>query len=701
MVKFIFSYTSLSSLIINTTFVCSTLLADLKEDDPYLWLEEISSPEVLKWVNDRNAESGANIDTSPDFKTLELRLLEIMDSKEKIPYVILHGDYYYNLWQDDQNPRGLWRRTTWAEYEKSNPKWDVVLDIDALNAIENTTWTFQGAKFLDPGNKLALVSLSCGGSDACVVREFNLETKEFVQDGFSLPESKTCISWIDHDTVFVGTNFGLGSMTTSGYPRQVKVWKRGTPLNQAELVFEGNTDDIGVIGEHDFTKNYERDFILRKPSRFTKELYIFDKNRKLKQLDVQNDAQTLVFREWLLIEPRSEWTVGDKTYSAGSLLAAKFDDYMAGDRTLTILFEPTDTQSLYDYFWTCHYLVLNVLDNVKNHLYLMRPRPDQWTFEPIFTGSEHATIESYPNDPQHDDKFFTIVCDFLTPTTLNCATVGEPGIKVKQMPESFDTSGMVISQHFAVSKDGTRIPYFQVTPKGFEFNRKTPTIIYGYGGFENSQLPSYSPLLGEAWLKKGGVYVVANIRGGGEYGPKWHQAALKQNRMRAYEDFAAVAEDLVDRKVTSVEHLGAIGGSNGGLLMGNMITLYPNHFGAIVCEVPLLDMKRYSCLLAGASWKDEYGDPDKPEEWSFIKTFSPYHNLKKGIKYPAVLFVTSTRDDRVHPGHARKMMAKMQLIGADVSYYENIEGGHGEASTNEQAAYMEAKIYTFLWDRLK
>lgn len=669
-------------------------------EDPYLWLEDITGEKALAWVRGRNAETEEELGGEA-FKQLEAGILKILDSEAKIPYVAKRGAYFYNFWRDAKNPRGLWRRTTFAEYRKAEPKWEVVLDVDALGKEEKESWVFKGYQFLKPDYHRCLISLSRGGSDASVVREFDMISKSFVDGGFQLPQSKSEFSWIDSDTIFVGTDFGPGSLTTSGYPRIAKIWRRGTPLSEAETVFEVPETDVGCWAIHDSTKGFERDLLVRAPSFFTSETFLLDKDGSKRKIDVPDDAESSIFHEWLLVKPRTPWTVGGKTYVEGSLLVARLDDYMAGERELSVIFEPTATTSLEAYSWTRHYLILNVLDDVKNRLYLLTPGQGQWKREPFRGAPPIGTVSVSPVDPDESDEFFMNVTDFLTPATLHYGAIGKGTEKLKEEPAFFDASNLEITQHFTKSKDGTRIPYFQVSAKGLKLDGSHPTLLTGYGGFEVSEVPNYSGVAGYAWLRQGGVYVLANIRGGGEYGPKWHQAALKQNRLRCYEDFAAVAEDLVARGVTSVKRLGIAGGSNGGLLVGNMLTLYPQLIGAVVCQVPLLDMKRYSHLLAGASWMEEYGDPDKPEEWAFIKTFSPYQNLKPGVSYPPTLLMTTTRDDRVHPGHARKMMARMQALGCDVRYFENIEGGHGSGADNKQAAHFSALEYRFLWQKLK
>ncbi|MBN2337783.1 MAG: S9 family peptidase [Acidobacteria bacterium] len=670
-------------------------------EDPYLWLEEVTGEKALEWVRARNAESEKELAGAPAFAELERGILGILDSKDRIPSISKAGPWFYNFWRDEKNPRGLWRRTTLDEYRKPDPKWEVVLDLDALGKAEERNWVWGGAQILRAGGwRRALVSLSPGGSDAVVVREFDIENRSFVKGGFELPEAKSEVSWIDRDHIYVNTDFGPGSMTTSGYPRIGKRWRRGTPLASAETVFEGKETDVAAGAFFDDTPGFRRHFAYRSPGFYETEVYLLDK-LKPRRVDVPLDSNAGFHREWLLIELRTPWTVGGKTYPAGSLLASRFDDYMKGKREMVQLFEPTDRTSLAGASWTRNHLILNVLEDVKNRLTVLTPSRGEWASRPLAGAPGFATVSAGGVDPDESDDFFMTTSGYLTPTTLLYGTIGRAPAKLKELPSFFDAAGLEVSQHFAVSRDGTRVPYFQVARKGIALDGRRPTLLYGYGGFEISMTPDYNPRVGLAWLERGGVYVVANIRGGGEYGPRWHQAALKEKRLRAYEDFAAVAEDLFARKLTSPDRLGAMGGSNGGLLMGNMITLYPRLFGAIVCQVPLLDMKRYSKLLAGASWMAEYGDPDKPEEWDFIRQFSPYHNVKPDAQYPPVLFTTSTRDDRVHPGHARKMMAKMRDMGFDVRYYENIEGGHGGAADNAQAAHMNALAYAFLWQKLQ
>ncbi len=669
--------------------------------DPYLWLEDVTGKKALDWVAKRDTRSKQALAEGDGFKSMDARFLSILDSKAKIPFVTKIGTHYYNFWRDQDHQRGLWRRAMLAEYRKNQPAWETVIDLDSLSKAENENWVWNSVNPLPLDYTRCLVSLSRGGADATVVREFDLVTKSFVKDGFVLPEAKSSTAWRNHDALYVGTDFGPGSMTTSGYPRIVKEWKRGTPLSAAATIYECQPEDVTTEAFHDFTPGFDRDFVSRYPTFFTNEVFLLRDGKPVK-LDKPDDADASVHREWLLLKLRTAWTVAGKTWPAGALLATRLDDFIAGRRDFDLLFEPTERKSLAGYSTTLHAVLVDELDNVKTRLYVLKHESSGWVRTPMPGLPEFGTVDANAVDDLKSDDYFLTLTDFLTPTTLYLGTAGGgPPEKLKQSPSFFDSKGLAVSQHEAVSKDGTRVPYFQVAPEHLKLDGTAPTMLTGYGGFEVSNTPYYGALSGSGWLEKGGVFALANIRGGGEFGPHWHQAALKANRPRAYEDFIAVAQDLIARKVTSTKHLGCIGGSNGGLLVGNMLTMRPDLFGAIVCESPLLDMRRYSKLLAGASWMGEYGDPSKPKEWAFIRTFSPYHNVKPGVAYPPTLFTSSTRDDRVHPGHARKMVAKMEAQGHDVLYYENVEGGHAGAADNKQAAFMSALAYTFLWQHLR
>jgi prolyl oligopeptidase len=662
--------------------------------DPYLWLEEVTGAQPLAWVREQNSLTSHELESSADFEPIRQQVLAILDSKERIPFVSKHGRNYYNFWRDARHVRGLWRRTTLDEYKKAEPEWETVIDTDQLAETDKENWVWKGYDVLYPSYDRCLVFLSRGGADAKVVREFDLNSKRFLDEGFYLPEAKSEVAWRDRNSLYVGTDFGPGSLTSSGYPRIVKLWKRGTPLKDAEVVFEGKTEDVSVTAavDHDHGRTYE--FIRREMTFFTDEEHL-RRGEKWIKIDKPADATVGTFEDQLLLKLRSDWKVDGRTYPAGALLSADLGAYLEGARKFEVLFEPTARKCLAGSSETKRYIIIHELDNVQNHCFALKRENGKWVRTLLDTPAL-GSISATGIDPDESDDYFLSTSDFLTPASLWLGTVGhDKPERLKQLPGFFNSEGLETRQFEATSKDGTKVPYFLVSRRNLETNGHNPTLLYGYGGFEISMLPSYSGSIGAAWLERGGVYVLADIRGGGEFGPTWHEAARKAHRQRAYDDFAAVAEDLIARKITSPRHLGIQGGSNGGLLMGVMLTERPDLFHAVVCQVPLLDMQRFNHLLAGASWMDEYGDPDRPEDWAYIRKYSPYQNVFKGVNYPRVLFMTSTRDDRVHPGHARKMVARMKEQGHDVLYYENTEGGHGAAANNKQSAYMSALAFTF------
>lgn len=686
-------------LILFSFLFCFSVLS-AQEEDPYLWLEEIQGQKALEWVKIQNQESTSKLEAVPVFKGIYEKTLEILNSPARIPYVSIYGNYLYNFWRDAEHPRGIWRRTTFEEFKKKEPQWEVILDLDKLAKEENENWVWRGAQLLYPDYERALIMLSRGGADASVVREFDIPSKSFVKDGFQLPEAKSRVAWIDKENIYVGTDFGPGSLTTSGYPRIVKIWKRGTSLDKAETIYEGKNTSVSAAGYRLFSEEGNIDFVVESPTFFTS-IYHVLKDGKLIKLDIPADAEIeSYFKGKILIRLKSDWQVGEKTFKQGSVIVGKFEDVLAGKKNFEVLIEPTEYSSVQGIYRTKNYLLVNMLENVVSKLYRFSlDKNGKWTKKEIILGDK-GNLSVASTDEKIDD-FFVNYENFLTPSALYLVSAETMKIeKIKSMPEFFDSKVYKVMQFQAISKDGTKVPYFVVMRKDCQFNGKNPTLLYGYGGFEIALRPSYLSTVGVAWLEKGGVYAVANIRGGGEFGPKWHQAALKKNRHKAFEDFIAVAEDLIKRKITSSEKLGIMGGSNGGLLVGSVSMMRPDLFKAVVCQVPLLDMKRYSKLLAGASWIDEYGDPDDPDMWDYIKTYSPYHNVKKDVKYPKIFFTTSTRDDRVHPGHARKMTAKMKDMGHEVYYYENTEGGHAGAANNQQRAYMTALSYSFLYLQL-
>ncbi|OSC42643.1 peptidase [Mycobacterium decipiens] len=660
--------------------------------DPYLWLEDVTGGEALDWVRARNEPTMAQF-CDAEFERMRTEALEVLDTDTRIPYVGRRGERLYNFWRDAANPRGLWRRTTLDSYRTDSPEWDVLVDVDELGRVDDERWVWAGAGVIEPDYTRALIGLSPGGSDASIVREFNMLTREFVADGFELPEAKSQITWVDPDTVLVGTDFGADSLTTSGYPRVIKRWCRGKPLDDAETVFEGVRTDVRVSASADRTPGFERILLGRALDFWNEEVYEL-RGSELIRIDAPTDASLSVHRDWLLIELRTDWTIAATTYTAGSLLAANYDEFLAGTAELRVVFEPDEHTALYQYSWTRDRLLVVTLADVASRVEIATP--GSWRREPL-SGIPAATNTVVVAADSHGDEFFLDSSGFDAPSRLMRGTDGGLLDQVKSAPAFFDAENITVAQYFATSDDGTSIPYFVVRPADADRSGKPgPTLLSGYGGFETSRTPAYDGVLGRLWLARGGTYALANIRGGGEYGPGWHTQAMREGRHKVAEDFASVATDLVNRGITTVEQLGARGGSNGGLLMGIMLTKYPDKFGALVCDVPLLDMKRYHLLLAGASWVAEYGDPDNPDDWEFISEYSPYQNISANRSYPPVLMTTSTRDDRVHPGHARKMTAALQAAGHPVWYYENIEGGHGGAADNEQLAFKSALSYAFL-----
>jgi prolyl oligopeptidase len=669
------------------------VLAD-DHDDPYLWLEEIEGEEALEWVTERSAKDTAILEEVPVFPEIREKLLEIYNSSDRIPSVVIRGAWLYNFWRDAEHVRGIWRRTFLDEYVKDEPSWEIVLDLDKLAEAEGENWVWKGANCLPLEYRHCMITLSRGGSDAAVRREFDTVAKAFVEDGFVLPEAKAQVSWRDRDTLWVGTDFGEGSLTTSGYPRIAKKWRRGTPLEDAVTVFEGSVDDVASVVFSDHTAGERYDLAQTTPEYYRGTSYLILDGRLVK-LDFPEDAKLYgFFKDQLLLNLRTAWEVGGTTYPSDALIAIDLDDFLAGKRDFDVLFTPTERVTLGSVGTTANHLLYTTLDNVRGRLYRLTPNDTGWDREEIeLPGLGTVGIGS---TSFVDDSFFFSYTDFLMPSsTYFMPDDGEPR-QVKRSPEWFDPEGMTVDQFEAPSADGVMIPYFVVKPKGFTADGSNPTLLYGYGGFEQSQLPSYLGSRGPAWVSRGGVFVVANIRGGGEFGPAWHQAAVKENHQRNFDDFIAVAEDLIERRITSPDHLGIMGGSQGGLLVGGTFVQRPELFKAVVCAVPLLDMKRYNKLLAGASWMAEYGNPDT-DDWQYIKTWSPYHNLDPENDYPEVFFFTSTLDDRVHPGHARKMVAKMSDMGHKVYYYENTEGGHAASANLEQRAYMWALSYAYLW----
>ncbi|SFT75412.1 prolyl oligopeptidase family protein [Arthrobacter sp. ov118] len=734
--------------------------------DENIWLEDIYGQEQLAWVREQNARTEELLEDA-EYTDLEGRILEVLDSTDRIPMVGKHGEWYYNFWKDRENPRGLWRRTSWDSYRAGSPAWDVLLDVDALAAAEGQDWVFHGANFLRPAagepHRRALLAFSPDGGDANRYREFDVEARGFVDPadgGFDLPTGKGNASWLDGDTLLVATTADGLPKTTSSYARTGVRLRRGESLTQAERLFDIPEDHMMAIVAHDSTPGFERTFALDWISFFEKTTSVL-RDGEWVQIDVPADVNLSSHRDWLLFRPQRDWTVNGTTHPAGSLLAAGFEDFLAGGRDLAVLFTPDPHTSLQSWSWTRDFLLLNLLRDVSSEIHVLDPRSpgtdSAWAVTVLDACPPLHDVNAFAVDDEDDaegsdddgtggtaavsegtapgagNDFWLVATGFTTPTTLTRGTLTRdsasdrtPGTPasvasthemIRTSPSFFNEVAYEVQQHFAVSKDGTRIPYFQVGAKDLVLDGQNPTQLSGYGGFEISRTPAYSGAIGRAWLerrteestsaegaaphRRGGVYVVANIRGGGEYGPSWHRAGLQGNRHRAYEDFAAVAKDLISRGVTSRERLGCVGGSNGGLLVGNMLTQYPELFGAVSCGVPLLDMRRYTKLSAGYSWIGEYGDPDDPEQWESIKTFSPYHLLKDGVDYPETFIWTATSDDRVGPVQARKMAARMQAMGIpNVWFHEALEGGHAGASDNRQAAALQSRSQHFLWRAL-
>ena len=672
----------------------------LAQQDKYLWLEEVDGKAASKFAEAQNKITFEKLSKEKDYQFIYDKCLEILNSTDKIATPSIQGKYVYNFWKDKDHVRGIWRRCLLANYINNKLDWETLLDIDAMSQKDNIKWVFKEASGLYPNYTKFLISLSKGGGDAVVIKEFDADKKEFIENGFTIDEAKGSAGYVDNNTLIVSTDFGEGTLTTSGYSRQVKLWKRGTLLKNAQLIYEGETSDVAASGYvlRDGQQVYIS--ITRVQTFFTSQQLIWKDNKAIK-LDIPNDSQLNgILKNQLMVQLKSDWTVNTQTYKAGALLSLNFTELLKGNKEIQVIITPDEFSSISEVSGTKNSLLINLLTNVTGQLYVYSFNKGKWSSEKV-KAPEFGTISLVTSDEFSDQYFFSF-SNFLTPTTLYIADTSKNTIKAtKSLPAYFDASKYEVKQFKVKSKDGTLIPYFMVFSKNLKYDSKNPTLINAYGGFEVSRNPSYIASAGISWLDKGGVYVLANIRGGGEYGPKWHQAGLKEKRQNVFNDLYAVSEDLIAKKVTSSKHLGVMGGSNGGLLVGVAFTQRPDLYNAVVCAVPLLDMQRYNKLLAGASWMGEYGNPDIAEEWAYIKKYSPYQNVKEGINYPEVFFTTSTRDDRVHPGHARKMVAKMNDMGYKTYYYENTEGGHAGSSTNEQSAKSSALMFSYLLMKLR
>ena len=671
------------------------------ETDPYLWLEEVEGEEALKWVHEQNARSLPVLENDPRFSEVEAEAAAILNAKDRIPLGRIKGGYLYNFWQDETNVRGVLRRATLASYATDTPAWESILDVDAIAEAEGENWVYKGYSCLAPKNELCLVELSRGGGDAVVTREYNFKTKSFVEGGFSLPEAKESAAWVDENTLLIGTDFGVGSMTTSGYARSIRLLKRGQNIEEATEVFEIPESDTGVFAFSEYRPEGHYSMIYHLPRFFAANIWHRADDGTLTRLPFPEDADyKSIFNGVALALLRSDWVVGGNTYTAGSLVGVNLDHVLNNGDTGTIeeVFTPSGSQSIQGVSTSKDRIYVSVLENVTGKLIAVSNNNGAWLANTVGL-PENGSIKVITSDDFTNTTMVKFE-SFLVPDQLFQIDVAGNAEVIKSLPARFDASQLITEQKWATSKDGTQIPYFLVRHKDTPFDGSTPTLQYGYGGFEISRDPAYVKPPALSWLKRGGAYVEANIRGGGEFGPAWHQAALRENRQLAFDDFIAVSEHLISSGLTSPSKLGIWGRSNGGLLMGAMFTQRPELYGAIMTGVPLLDMKRYNKLLAGASWMAEYGNPDVAEDWAFIKEYSPYQNVHADVDYPEIYFYTSTKDDRVHPGHARKMVAKMTDMGKSVLYYENTEGGHAGTANLNQLAHSRALQVTYLMQKL-
>ena len=673
------------------------------DDDPYLWLEEIEGERALDFVEQqskRTLERFGNAGFADDRDTLAA----IYDRPDNIPYVSRRGGLLYNFWKDANNPRGLWRRTTLEEFRGPNPKWNVLLDLDKLAAEEAEDWILGGVEAL-PGSNARILNLSRGGGDATVKREFDIGSRTFVPDGFTLPEAKggavKGAEWLDADTLLLSSAYGEGMATTSGYARTVRLWRRGTDVNRAPVIFETATDNISAFSSIDRTGASLRVWFVEWLDFFNYRLWLGDESGAKTRLDLPTDVWAQAYQDWQVVKLRTAWSAGGRSFAPDTVLGISLSALLAGDRNFEVIFEPGPRRALQGFFWNAGRLVLPILDELRPVFEVWTPSANGWTHSSLQGLPEIGVVDVWPLDAdvsESNGDLLANVQDPLTPPSLMLIEgVGNPAL-LKQAPRTFSADGLVITQHEAISVDGERIPYVQTGPA--DGTGDAPVHLSAYGGFGIAMRPYYNSAIGKLWLERGGTSVVANIRGGGEFGTRWHDAGRYAGKRLAHDDFAAVAADLVRRGVTRANRIAAEGGSNGGILISNMLTRYPERFGALFCTIPLIDMRRYTKLLAGASWIAEYGDPDKPEEWAWLQTYSAYHAAKPGQNYPPILIATTRRDDRVHPGHARKMTAKLQAMGYEAYLYEPAAGGHGYGKDNRERAAFTALGYAFLKNKI-
>ncbi len=671
--------------------------------DPYIWLEEVEGERAMDWVKAHNTTSLGVLQGDPRYQTLHDEALAIVQSRDRIPSPGFNRDGTIdNFWQDANHVRGIWRRTTLDSYRTAEPQWETVLDIDALSTAEGANWVYKGVDCLAPDERLCLVNLSNGGKDAVTIREFDSVSKTFVEGGFNLPESKGGVTWIDADTLLVERDFGAGSLTDSGYPRTVRLLKRGQSLDQAPQVFEGQTSDVSVSSFtlRDADGAIKATLINRAVNFYESEVFRLNADGSTTKLELppKSNINGLLSGK-MVVSLKQDWTApSGQDFKTGDVIAWPVDAWLADPKTTAeLVIRPGEREAIEGLNVTRNRLVVALFENVRGSVYVYDPK--DWSRTRLDL-PQNVTV-GVGSSSESDDKVFVSVAGYLNPSSLWLADAATGAVdQVKSMPAKFDATGLKVDQFEATSADGTKIPYFVVHRESAPNDGSNPTLLYGYGGFENSLLPGYSATVGKLWLERGGVYVIANTRGGGEFGPRWHEAALQQNRQRAHEDFQAVALDLIARGITSQPHLGIMGGSQGGLFMGAMLTQRPDLINAAVIQVPLFDMLRFHKLLAGASWIGEYGDPDIPEQRAWIEQYSPYQRLAAGQPYPEVFIHTSTKDDRVHPGHARKAAARLEELGYPVLFYENTDGGHAAGANLRETARRLALEYTYLSRRL-
>ncbi len=673
------------------------------DDDPYLWLEEIEGVKALAWVEHQNAETLKVLD-GPDLARDQAALQAIFDRPDNIPFVSRRGDRLYNYWRDAKHSRGLWRRTTMAGYRAESPQWETVLDLDALAAEEGEDWVWRNAISLPGNHDRAILCLSPGGGDAAVLREFDLETKAFVEGGFYLPEAKGWPCWLDRDHLLLESSYGEGMATDSGYARTVRLWRRGTPVEAAEVIFEVPQESMSAFAWVDRSDGGERIVFGERLSFFDMTSWLGDRAGPTKKLDLPDDAWRDLYRGWLLVKPRQDWELEGQRYPADALIAISLAGFLAGQRNFEALFQPGPKQSLSGFFWAGERLVLSVLDDLRPTFELLTWQDGHWERQTLPGLPDIGVAAAWRLDSEEDESNGDILLTTETPVTPKALLLAEPGkapAVLRRAPATFDATGLSVTRHEAMATDGVAIPYVQVGPA--KSGEAAPVHMTAYGGFRIANLPYYRSAIGKLWIERGGTSVVANIRGGGEYGSAWHEAGRREGKITTHDDFAAVAADLVRRGVTVPARIAAEGGSNGGILITNMLTRYPERFGALFCTIPLIDMRRYSKLLAGHSWIAEYGDPDEPEDWAYLQRYSAYHTAEPGRPYPPLLIATNRKDDRVHPGHGRKMAAKLQAMGYHPRYFEMASGGHGYGKDNSEAARFMALGYLFLrraigWD---